>query len=148
MRNFLPACCLLFLLRVNSVAAQTSDETVIRTLENAERKAILNGDTARLSKLMSSKIIVQNPENKIVTYREIMDRIRTGKISYASFERNIEKVSVFGGTVVVMGNEVITMGTTLNPGKKILRRFTNIWMKEKGTWKLTARQATIISGNE
>jgi hypothetical protein len=29
--------------------------------------------------------------------------------------------------------------------KKLQEGFTNIWMKEKGKWKLIARQATIIS---
>jgi len=75
----------------NVVLAQYSDEAVIRKLENAEREAILNGDTSILYKLMSKKIVVQNPENTIVGFREILERVKAGKISYASFERNIER---------------------------------------------------------
>ncbi len=73
----------------NFSLAQESDETVIRRLENEEREAILKGDTMKLSRLMSFKIVVQNPENAIVGFKQIIDRVKTGKINYASFERLI-----------------------------------------------------------
>jgi hypothetical protein len=97
---------------------------------------------------MSLEIVVQNPENVIVGFRQIIDRVKTGKINYASFERLIEKVTFFNNTSIVMGKEVlIPQGSTQNTGKTVTRRFTNIWMKEKNVWKLTARQATIVSLN-
>ena len=43
--------------------------------------------------------------------------------------------------------EAILKGDTPNAKKTVKRRFTNIWMKEKDIWKLTVRQATIISVN-
>lgn len=132
----------------NFSLAQQSDETVIRRLENEEREAILKKDTTKLYQLMSLEIVVQNPENAIVGFRQIIDRVKTGKINYASFERLIEKVTFFNNTSIVMGKEVlIPQGSTENTGKTVTRRFTNIWMKEKNVWKLTARQATIVSLN-
>jgi len=126
--------------------SQQSDEATIRTLENKEREAILKSDTIQLSILMSRKIVVQNPENKIVGYREIMDRIRNGKINYARFERQIENIAFLNGIVVVMGTEIpVPKGETQNAGKTVTRRFTNVWTKENDGWKLTARQATIVS---
>jgi hypothetical protein len=130
----------------NLSLAQQSDETIIRRLENEEREAILKKDTTKLYQLMSLEIIVQNPENAIVGYRQIINRVKTGKINYASFERLIEKVSFFNNTSIVMGKEIlIPQGPTENTGKTVTRRFTNIWMKEKNVWKLIARQATIVS---
>ena len=132
----------------NFSSAQQSHEAVIRRLENAEREAILKGDTTMLYQLMSSKIVVQNPENAIVGFRQIISRVKTGKINYASFERLIEKITFIDNTSIVMGKEVlIPQGSSQNAGKTITRRFTNIWMKEKDAWKLVARQATIVSIN-
>ena len=126
--------------------AQQSNEAIIRKLENLEREAILKGDTNMLYQLMSQKIVVQNPENTIVGFRQILDRIKAGKINYTSFERHIEKITYFKNAIVVMGRELLVpQGSTQNAGKKITRRFTNTWMKEKNIWKLSARQATIIS---
>jgi hypothetical protein len=32
-----------------------------------------------------------------------------------------------------------------NPGKKVRRRYTDVWIKDENGWKLTVRQATIVS---
>lgn len=127
---------------------QQSDETLIKKLEDREREAILKGDTIQLASLMSKKIIVQNPENTIVGFQQIIDRIRSGKINYTLFERRIDSVAFLNGIAIVMGLEtLIPKGATQNAGKTVQRRFTNVWTKENNDWKLTARQATIVSSN-
>jgi hypothetical protein len=144
----------LFLLLVFIIAfsinsfSQQQDEALIRKFEDMEREAILKGDTTLLSELMSKKIVVQNPENAIVGFQQIMNRVRTGKINYASFERRIDNIAFMNGMAVVMGLEtLVPQADTQNADKTVKRRFTNIWTKENGNWKLTARQATIISIN-
>ena len=128
--------------------AQQSDEALIRRLENEEHDAILKGDTTMLYRLMSSQIVVHNPENTIVNLKQIMQRIKSGKINYGSFERHIEKITFIGGAAIVMGKEIlIPQGSTQHANKTVTRRFTNFWMKENDVWKLSARQATIISVN-
>jgi hypothetical protein len=113
-----------------------------------ERQAILKSDTVKLSQLMSRQIIVQNPENAIVGFQQIVNRIETGKINYASFERRIDNIAFINGIAVVMGVEtLIPQGDTIDAGKKIERRFTNVWTKEREGWKLTARQATVVQTN-
>ncbi|MDB5261384.1 MAG: nuclear transport factor 2 family protein [Adhaeribacter sp.] len=69
----------------NSSLAQQSNEAIIRSLENAAREAILKGETTMLYRLMSSEIVVQNPENAIVNFKQIIKRVKLGKINYASF---------------------------------------------------------------
>lgn len=138
----------LFLFSVNSFSQQQGDEALLRKLEDMEREAILKGDTTLLSELMSKKIVVQNPENAIVGFQQIMDRIKKGKINYSSFERRIDNIAFMNSIAVVMGLEtLVPQADTKNAGKTVTRRFTNIWTKENGKWKLTARQATIISIN-
>lgn len=136
----------LLLLNVKYCAAQQSEETTIRSIENAEREAILKGDTTMLLQLLSPHVVVHNPENAIVTFDQIIKRIRNGKIDYSSFERNIERISFVENIAIVMGKEIITAeGVTTHAGKKVTRSFTNIWMKTEAGWKLTARQASIIA---
>ncbi len=126
--------------------AQQSGEAAIRNIENSEREAILKGDTTTLIKILSPKVVVNNPENTIVTFDQLIARIRTGKIDYASLERTIEKITMVENIAIVMGKEIVTpKGAAANAGKTVTRRFTNIWMKTEAGWKLTARQATIIS---
>jgi hypothetical protein len=137
---------LLFALTTHFCFAQPSEEAAIRKIENAEREAILKGDTAILINLLSPKVVVNNPENTVVTFEQIKKRIRTGKIDYSSLDRIIENISFVENVAIVMGKEIVKpKGLTANSGRKVIRRFTNIWMKTGNSWKLVGRQATIIS---
>ncbi len=136
------------MLMSSHILAQQSDEAMLRQLENAEREAILKGDTTVLSQLMSHQIVVHNPENAIVDFTKIMNRVKAGKISYSTFERSIENIAFVDNIAIVMGLEtLVPQGASQNAGKTVKRRFTNIWLKQKNGWKLSARQATIISVN-
>ncbi len=102
--------------------AQQPEEIVLRDLENAEREAILIGDTLTLIKLMSPDIVVNNPENTIVRFDQILARIKKGAINYSSFERVIENIAFVENIGIVMGKEtIIPRGTSLNAGKTALR---------------------------
>jgi hypothetical protein len=46
-----------------------------------------------------------------------------------------------------MGREtVVPKGNSPNAGNTINRRYTNIWMKRSGKWRLIARHASVICG--
>jgi ketosteroid isomerase-like protein len=139
----------LTLLASASVPAQSpkkndSIEREIRRLELAHADAVLRGDLAAMDKIWTSDFIVNNPFNEI----DKADRIRTGAVTYSSFVREPESIMVHGNTVIVMGREtVVPKGNSPAAGKTIQRRFTNIWMKREGKWRLVARHANVICPN-
>jgi hypothetical protein len=48
-----------------------------------------------------------------------------------------------------MGNEILApKDKAPNAGKIVHRSFTDIWRKERGTWRLALRQATVAKLNE
>jgi ketosteroid isomerase-like protein len=128
------------------VSAQSAKQKVvieqeIRRLDVAHADAVLRGDSAALDKLWTEDFTVNNPFNEI----DRADRIRTGAVTYSSFVREPEAVLIHGETVIVMGREtVVPKGTSPDAGKTINRRYTNIWMKRAGTWRLVARHASVI----
>lgn len=130
-----------------SAYAQSSDqEKIIRELEQKEVIAVLEKDTATLMQIWSDDFTVNNPLNKIskpgVT---TLDRPVINRFNYSTFNRTIENVMIMNETAITMGSEiVIEKGPDGNPGRTVNRRYTNIWMKEGGDWKLTARHANII----
>ena len=124
-----------------SVKQKAAVEQEIRRLDLAHADAILRGDLAALDKLWTEDFIVNNPFNEI----DKADRIRTGAVTYSSFIRTPEAVVVHGDTVIVMGREeAVPKGNSPDAGKTINRRYTNIWMKRKGQWRLVARHASVI----
>ena len=135
----------LFILTQTNIYAQANSEKQIRKLENQEKEAVLKGDTTTLYKLWSPNYVVNAPMNAVATYNELKGFLREGQIDYTSFDRIIEKITFTGEIAIVMGKEITTPEkNTENAGKTVTRRYTNIWMKTKGIWLLTARQATNI----
>jgi len=137
---------------VSRLAAQNDSITLkveIRRLELAHADAILNGDAAALDSLMDDDITVNHPTNRIVKEKkELLDLIQQGIIRYTAFKRYPELFLFFKDMVVVMGNEIVVPAKGApNAGKTLQRRYTNIWMKRDGKWRLTVRHANNVCSN-
>ena len=136
----------LFTLTVQFAFGQSKDEMEIRRLDQLESTSILKADTTTLLKLWAKDFVVNNPYGEIVTVPQILGFIRSGQIDYSTVERVIERVTFTQNIAITMGHEVVTpQNLTDNAGKIVTRRYTHIWIKTKGQWRLTARQATIYT---
>ena len=144
MKKIIITTCLFFL-GYSLFAQDKTTETEIRNLEQSEVKAILSKDTVTLKRLWDKDYIVNNPENKIVLAkpnpvdRPVLQKQRT------SFTREVEKVLINVEVAISMGKEVVVdMNDDPKSDQKVERRYTNIWMKKDGMWKLIARHANKI----
>ncbi len=125
-------------------ADDASTEKQVRELDRQEADAVLHADYDTMDRLWARDYKVNNPRNQVVNGRE--GGVRSGARTYSSFVRDAESVQVHGDTVVVMGREtVVPKGTAPDAGTTIHRRYTNIWMKRDGAWRLTARHANVIA---
>lgn len=122
------------------------DDAVIRALEERERLAVLNRNVEALEQLWAEEFMVNSPLNQIAPNRAIvLDLMRQGLIHYSSFERDIERLRIVGDVAIVMGGETIRpTGNAPMAGQTVRRRFTHIWERKSGTWRLTARHANNI----
>lgn len=150
MRSITPM--LLFLSCITTYAtAQTPRrdsvaEAAIRAVDNEERLAALNQDFAALERLWSEHFIVNAPSNQILPNRSaVLDWFHKGMTTRSSYERSIEQIRVDGDIAIVMGEETLTpTADAPHAGRTVRRRFTNIWRKEAGAWRLWARHANVI----
>lgn len=124
-------------------------EQEIRKLDLAHADAILRRDVEALKNLIAEDAVTNHPTNKVVKEREgIFEMIRAGVINYSSFVREPETFLFYKNMVVVMGHETLTpAGNAPGAGQTIRRRYTNVWMKNKGKWLLTIRHANIVCSN-
>lgn len=123
-------------------------EQIIRNLEQAEAKAVLAKDATALEKLWDAGFVVNSPDNRVVlpgkttVDRPVMNKPR------ASFSRAVEHITVRGNIAISMGSEtLVPAGDLPRAGQTVQRRYTNIWMKLDGAWKLVARHANEIPTN-
>jgi ketosteroid isomerase-like protein len=129
-----------------AIAQKNTEEHDIRKLEQEERIAMLKRDTIGLSQYWADDFIVNTPANRIThSKRELFELMKSGVFNYTSFTREIEQIFVKGDVIITMGSEVVVpVGSTPKAGQHVKRRFTNIWIKQHGTWKLTARHANEV----
>jgi hypothetical protein len=140
---------LVFITSSMCLYAQTENskiEALVRSLDERERIAMLNHDTTALHKLWDRNFTVNAPFNRVtLTSRALMDMVNDGSIRFTSFSRHIEQVTTKENIVQIMGSEeVVFTGDVAKAGQTIKRRFTNIWMKQNGSWRLAARHANDI----
>jgi ketosteroid isomerase-like protein len=149
-KNTLIAIAIILIVpRLAAQADTTALKAEIRKLEMAHAEAILKGDAAALDSLMDDNVVVNHPTNRIVKEKkELLGLIHQGIIRYTSFKRYPELFLFFKDMVIVMGNELVVPSKGApNAGKNIKRRYTDIWMKRDGKWRLTVRHANNVCSN-
>ncbi len=127
--------------------SSTGDEMMIRQLEEQERQAVLDQDTAALEGIWSEAFVVNNPRNAISMSRgDVFALIKQGLLRYAAFERRIELIRFTANVAIVMGAETVEpLGSAPRAGSTVERRFTNIWGKQGDAWRMIARHANVIA---
>jgi hypothetical protein len=112
--------------------------------------AALAGDVALLKELLSSELVVSDPDNNIRRRDDLLSLFDKGEVAYRSIETTIDFADQLGDLVVIMGTqstvlETAPQGSRWGPGTTLLRRFTDVFRNEDGSWRLIIRQSTVFA---
>ena len=128
-------------------AAHAQDADAKRQLGMAGQalgKALATHEQAALEKLWSPQMIVNGPNNTVLTRAEIFEGMKNGQLDYETdYKTTTEKIEFFGNAAVTMGEDSYTPAFGPEKGKLLHRRSTNVWQYTDGNWMMIARQATI-----
>ena len=99
------------------------------------------------SERYSSTFVANTPGNAVVTGEQMLANFAKGTVSYASVEQHLDYAGSHGPDIVVlMGEEIVVpRAGAPNAGKRIHRRFTDVFRKENGEWRHDLRHANVIS---
>ena len=133
-----------FTLLTTLAYGQSGDEMQIRALEKHWTELLDKGDTTALLEIWSENYVVNNPNGKIVTPKDIVALMKGGHV-FPAVDRIIEKITFQGDMAIVMGKELQQPPSkTTDREQWIPRRFTNVWVKAGNAWQLIARQSAVI----
>lgn len=140
----------LLILTFTSIAQNNKIEGLIKELDQKNAYIVAHADTAALMKLLSPEFTINRTTGTIVSGRDkTLELMRQGMVSYDSFSVETEMVLIKNPELAVsMGSEVVVSGGNRElKGQIVKRRFTHVWTKENGEWKLFARHANNICTN-
>ena len=134
--------------------ADGSEKTpaVVAALAANERlvAAARTSDAAVFEELLSEDLVVTDPGNKIRHRDDLLSLFASGAVEYRSVDTTIDYADELGDLVVVMGTETTVLesapkGSPWGAGATLHRRFTNVYRKEDGMWRLIIKQSTVFS---
>jgi Ketosteroid isomerase homolog len=122
----------------------SSEEETVRKMDNLERTALVEGDFTTLEQLWHENYTVNNPRNFVNKNRnEVVHIVKARSIYYSHVDRKVEHVRLFGDTAIVMGSETaVSKNEAATPHAH--RRFTHVWQKIDGSWRMIARHMNDI----
>lgn len=128
--------------------ARTPDEAALLAADSRQRAAVANVDLAAIAAGAHPNLRVNAPNNRILTRDDLVRMVGSGEIRNEVFERVPEQVVVTGDVGVVMGRERVYPGAASEQarmyGRRTLeRRYTNVYLRERGAWRHLARHANV-----
>ena len=132
------------------IAAQAPDEIGLRAADAKQMQIIIEEDAQAQQQFMHPNYIINGPANKVMRKAQVVKMLAEGQIASDSFQRTVEATALTGNVGVVMGDEIVTPAPDsqlgkLFGGKRLQRRFTNVFLWENGKWRFLARQATVVT---
>jgi ketosteroid isomerase-like protein len=137
---------LFFVLLLLPFAAGAEDARQDILAADARRfDAMIRVDPAALDGLLADDLTYTHSSGQAETKAQFLESLKAGKIRYLSAQPSDVAVRLYGETAVVTGRAEIK--EVLGGQEAVLPlRFTEVWVKSGGSWKLAAWQSTRIAG--
>jgi ketosteroid isomerase-like protein len=131
------------MISTTQVLSQTADEKAVASAVEKLRKAMVAGDAAIL-KSMAAEDLSYGHSNALLENRdEFVDQFVTGKSVFKTINLTDQTIKIVGDAAVVRHRLTGDTNNSNVPGNVDLT-ILMVWKKQKGEWKLLARQAAKI----
>ena len=119
--------------------AQEKENEVAAAVEQL-RQAMIDADQSKLESLVSDQLSYGHSSGVIDDKKTFVDKIVTGKSDFVSIDLSEQTITVSDKTAIVRHLFKAKTNDGGKPGEVQLRIML-VWQKQKGGWKLLARQA-------
>src|SRR5437870_13046014 len=116
---------------------RSSVEESIRKLDNERIQAQLHADAAALDHIYAADFIGVGPSGTVRTKPQVILDFASGDLQFQSITTDDVQVRVYGDAAVETG---LSTMIGQDKGKTVPRdtRFTRVWVKQQGHWRLVA----------
>jgi len=116
---------------------RSSVEQVIRQLDNERIQAQISADAVALDRIYADDFIGVGPSGTVRTKAQVISDFTSGDLKFQSITTDEIQVRVYENTAVQTG---LSTMVGQDKGKAVPRdtRFTRVWIKQQGHWRLVA----------
>src|SRR6185436_9595249 len=112
-------------------------EQVIRKLDNERIQAQIGADAVALERIYADDFIGVGPSGTVRTKTQVISDFTSGELHFQSITTDEVRVRVYDNTAVETG---LSTMVGQDKGKAVPHdtRFTRVWVKKQGRWRLVA----------
>lgn len=116
---------------------RSSAEQAIRQLDNERIRAQIDADAVALDRIYADDFIGVGPSGTVRTKAQVISDFTSGDLKFQSIVTDEIQVRVYENTAVETG---LSAMSGQDKGKAVPRdtRFTRVWVKQEGRWRLVA----------
>jgi uncharacterized protein (TIGR02246 family) len=121
---------------------RTSVEEAIRKLDNERIQAQIHADATALDRIYAADFIGVGPSGTVRTKLQVMLDFTSGDLKFQSITTDEVQVRVYENTAVETG---LSTMVGQDKGKAVPQdtRFTRVWVKQQGRWRLVANHYSL-----
>jgi len=123
--------------------AQTADEKAVSAAVEKFRVAMVASDKATLESMTADELSYGHSNGLIEDKAAFVDQFVTGKSDFVTIVLSDQTIRIVNDAAIVRHHLTGDTNNNKVPGKVDLVVLT-VWQKQKGQWKLLARQAAKI----
>lgn len=131
------------LVSFSSFAQSKEYRSVLDAVEKL-RTAMISGERSALEAIASDSLSYGHSGGKVETRAEFVEGIASGKSDFVTIDLSEQTVSVTNNVAVVRHTLTATTNDGGKPGNVKIKVLL-VWAKEKGQWKMLARQAVKLT---
>ena len=112
-------------------------EQAIRKLDNERIQAQIHADAAALERIYADDFIGVGPSGTVRTKPQVIADFTSGNLRFQSITTDDVRVRVYGNAAVETGRSTMN-GQDKGNAVPHDTRFTRVWVKQQGRWRLVA----------
>ena len=128
---------------LNTAFAQSKDETAVASTVEALKKAMIDADKTALENIAADDLSYGHSAGKIEDKAEFVRAIVSNESDFVTINLTDQTIKIAGNVAIVRHKLAATTNNNGQPGTAKLSVLL-VWQKQKGDWKLLARQAVKI----
>jgi len=114
---------------------RTSVGETIRKLDSERIQAQIHADATALDRIYAPDFIGVGPSGTVRTKPQVISDFKSGELKFQAITTDEVQVRIYGNTAVETGRSTMN---GQDKGKAVPRdnRFTRVWVKQQGHWRL------------